>query len=58
VKFLLDINIIFRNQEARGANPNISASGPRRPVNLINGNYNLMPGACPWWNGIRSEAAE
>ena len=24
--------------------------GLRQPVQVIEGNYNLMPGVCPWWD--------
>jgi 2,3-dihydroxybiphenyl 1,2-dioxygenase len=27
-----------------------AAAGLRRPVQVIDGNYTLMPGACPWWD--------
>jgi hypothetical protein len=31
----------------------------RSPANVIEGNYKLMPGICPWWDGVlRGEAAE
>jgi hypothetical protein len=31
----------------------------RKPVNVIEGNYKLAPGVCPWWDGVvRGEAAE
>lgn len=26
--------------------------GLRRPVQVLEGNYNLMPGECPWWDGV------
>ena len=26
------------------------ARGVRRPVQVIEGNYELMPGVCPWWD--------
>ena len=26
--------------------------GLRRPVQVLEGNYNLMPGACPWWDSV------
>jgi 2,3-dihydroxybiphenyl 1,2-dioxygenase len=29
-----------------------AASGLRAPVQVIDGNYQLMPGACPWWDGV------
>jgi len=25
---------------------------------VIEGNYKLAPGVCPWWDGLRGEAAE
>ncbi|HVO14912.1 MAG TPA: VOC family protein [Alphaproteobacteria bacterium] len=27
-----------------------AANGLRRPVQVIEGNYTLMPGTCPWWD--------
>jgi 2,3-dihydroxybiphenyl 1,2-dioxygenase len=27
-------------------------NGLRRPVQVMEGNYNLMPGACPWWDSV------
>jgi 2,3-dihydroxybiphenyl 1,2-dioxygenase len=27
--------------------------GVRRPVQVIEGNYTLMPGVCPWWDSVR-----
>lgn len=30
--------------------------GLRRPVQVMEGNYNLMPGVCPWWDGITGRA--
>ncbi|HEX3115924.1 MAG TPA: VOC family protein [Bradyrhizobium sp.] len=29
-----------------------AASGLRAPVQVMDGNYKLMPGACPWWDGV------
>jgi 2,3-dihydroxybiphenyl 1,2-dioxygenase len=26
-------------------------AGERRPVQVMEGNYQLMPGVCPWWDG-------
>ncbi len=31
---------------------NNANSGLRRPVQVMEGNYNLMPGTCPWWDGV------
>ena len=30
-------------------------NGLRRPVQVMEGNYNLMPGACPWWDGVQGK---
>jgi 2,3-dihydroxybiphenyl 1,2-dioxygenase len=27
--------------------------GERRPVQVMEGNYELMPGVCPWWDGVK-----
>lgn len=34
-----------------------AAAGLRAPVQVIEGNYKLMPGACPWWDGVRKETS-
>jgi 2,3-dihydroxybiphenyl 1,2-dioxygenase len=28
-------------------------AGERRPVQVMEGNYDLTPGVCPWWDGLR-----
>jgi hypothetical protein len=28
----------------------LAADGVRHPVQVIEGNYRLMPGTCPWWD--------
>lgn len=30
-----------------------AASGLRAPVQVMDGNYQLMPGTCLWWDGVR-----
>jgi 2,3-dihydroxybiphenyl 1,2-dioxygenase len=35
-----------------------AATGLRKPVNVIDGNYERMAGVCPWWDHLRGEAAE
>ena len=30
-----------------------AAAGLRRPLQVLDGNYNRMPGACPWWDGLK-----
>jgi 2,3-dihydroxybiphenyl 1,2-dioxygenase len=45
--------------EARNLRIEAAASGLRRPVNVIEGNYKLASGVCPWWDAtMRGEAAE
>ena len=29
-----------------------ASTGLRKPVNVIDGNYKLAPGVCPWWDGV------
>ena len=29
------------------------ASGLRLPVQVMDGNHQLMPETCPWWDGVR-----
>jgi 2,3-dihydroxybiphenyl 1,2-dioxygenase len=36
---------------AREMRMRAAASGLRAPVQVMEGNYKLMPGACPWWDG-------
>jgi len=31
--------------------------GLRQPVQVIEGNHNLMPGACPWWDSMKQQKA-
>src|SRR5580693_4400762 len=40
---------------ARAMRMRAAASGQRAPVQVMEGNYKLMPGTCPWWDGV-SEA--
>jgi hypothetical protein len=28
-------------------------NGQRMPVQVIEGNYHLQPGVCPWWDDMR-----
>jgi hypothetical protein len=43
--------------EARNLRIAAAAQGLRKPVNVMEGNYKAS-GVCPWWDGLRSEAAE
>jgi 2,3-dihydroxybiphenyl 1,2-dioxygenase len=48
-----------KRAEAREIRIAAAATGLRKPVNVIEGNYKLAPGVCPWWDGVaRGEAAE
>jgi hypothetical protein len=48
-----------KRAEARAIRIAAAATGLRKPANVIEGNYKLMPGICPWWDDIlRGEAAE
>ncbi|MFL6799628.1 MAG: VOC family protein [Xanthobacteraceae bacterium] len=48
-----------KRAEARAIRIDAAATGLRKPLNVIEGNYKLAPGVCPWWDGmLRSEAAE
>jgi 2,3-dihydroxybiphenyl 1,2-dioxygenase len=48
-----------KRAEARALRVEAAATGLRKPVNVIEGNYKLAPGVCPWWDGmLRGEAAE
>jgi hypothetical protein len=29
-----------------------AASGLRAPVQVMSGNYKLLSGTCPWWDGV------
>jgi hypothetical protein len=31
----------------------IAAAGRREPVHVIEGNFTLAPGVCPWWDAAR-----
>jgi 2,3-dihydroxybiphenyl 1,2-dioxygenase len=45
--------------EARNLRIAAAAQGLRKPVNVIEGNYKLSPGVCPWWDAtLQGVAAE
>jgi 2,3-dihydroxybiphenyl 1,2-dioxygenase len=37
---------------AREMRMRAAATGLRAPVQVMDGNYQLMPGTCPWWDGV------
>jgi 2,3-dihydroxybiphenyl 1,2-dioxygenase len=42
---------------AREMRMRAAASGLRAPVQVMDGNYRLMPGTCPWWDGVSKTGA-
>jgi hypothetical protein len=30
----------------------LAAEGKRAPVQVMEGNFKLMSGTCPWWDGV------
>src|SRR6202161_3865018 len=42
---------------AREMRMRAAASGLRAPVQVMDGNYKLMPGTCPWWDGVSKAGA-
>jgi len=44
--------------EARNLRIEAASHGLRRPLNVMEGNYKLAPGTCPWWDDVKREAAE
>jgi 2,3-dihydroxybiphenyl 1,2-dioxygenase len=41
-----------KRAEARAMRMKLADDGVRQPVQVIDGNYRLMPGTCPWWDGV------
>jgi hypothetical protein len=44
-----------KQQEARELRMQAARDGMRRPVQVIEGNYALNPGVCPWWDSVRQQ---
>ena len=44
------------NAKARELRLANAANGYRRPVQVIDGNYQVMPGSCPWWDSVTSRS--
>jgi hypothetical protein len=42
--------------DARKLRLRLAEEGYRRPVQVMDGNYQLAPGTCPWWDSIKSQA--
>ncbi len=43
-------------QKARALRLENAANGFRRPVQVMEGNYEVMPGICPWWDAVKARA--
>ena len=41
---------------AREMRMRAAAAGLRAPVQVMDGNYKLMSGTCPWWDGVKGES--
>ena len=44
-----------KRDEARAMRRKLAEDGIRQPVQVIEGNHRLMPGACPWWDAATAE---
>jgi 2,3-dihydroxybiphenyl 1,2-dioxygenase len=44
-----------RREEARLLCIEAAEAGQRQPVQVIEGNYNRMPGVCPWWDQMKAQ---
>jgi 2,3-dihydroxybiphenyl 1,2-dioxygenase len=42
-----------QREEAHEMRMRAGAAGLRAPVQVIDGNYRLMAGTCPWWDGVK-----
>jgi 2,3-dihydroxybiphenyl 1,2-dioxygenase len=40
-------------EEAREMRMRAAAAGLRAPVQVMDGNYNLLSGTCPWWDSLK-----
>ena len=45
------------NAKARALRLKNAADGFRRPVQVMEGNYEVMAGICPWWDSLKSRTA-
>jgi 2,3-dihydroxybiphenyl 1,2-dioxygenase len=45
------------NAKARALRLKNAADGFRRPVQVMDGNYQAMSGVCPWWDNLKTKTA-
>jgi hypothetical protein len=43
-----------QREQARAMRSKAAADGERRPVSVIEGNFQRMHGVCPWWDAARA----
>ena len=46
-----------KRAEARAMRMKLAEDGVRQPVQVLDGNHRLMPGTCPWWDGVTERTA-
>jgi 2,3-dihydroxybiphenyl 1,2-dioxygenase len=46
-----------KRAQARAMRMKLAEDGVREPVQVIEGNYQLMPGTCPWWDSVANPKA-
>jgi 2,3-dihydroxybiphenyl 1,2-dioxygenase len=46
-----------QREAARRKTRELAESGYRKPVQVMEGNYLRMDGVCPWWDGVKAQAA-
>jgi hypothetical protein len=39
-----------QREDARALRLKAAADGERQPLQVLEGNYSLAPGTCPWWD--------
>jgi 2,3-dihydroxybiphenyl 1,2-dioxygenase len=44
-----------KREESRQLCIESAVAGLRQPVQVIDGNYNRMPGVCPWWDAMKAQ---
>jgi 2,3-dihydroxybiphenyl 1,2-dioxygenase len=47
-----------KQEAARALRLKIAQDGVRRPVQVIEGNYVLMDGVCPWWDSVKGRGRD
>ena len=45
-----------QREAARSLRMRLAEEGYRRPVQVIEGNHQLAPGVCPWWDSVKAQA--